>query len=193
MHQQESQAGRTGPQPGLGVLLLLLQAFAVVAEVFLHKRIGRRYLDKQAALALLVIPGFVLVWPEEDPRPLLYLLVAFALRCAVLRLQWLRRRTIDVVEHTRYSGWPAILDGRLGNRLSEPTAKSVVEPLLVFFVGAVFCELSKPLGSFGMVSAVCLLVTAKTRLTFERSRIMDLRDAQIDQRNLSEHLRRRDW
>jgi hypothetical protein len=197
MHQQGAQEPQAmQPQQAVNIVLLVLQAFAVVPEVFLHKGIGCRYLDKQAALAVLVIPGFVLVWPEEDPTGLIYLLGAYFVRCAALRLSHLRRKKIErggVVEHSRYPGWPAILDGPLGRRLTEPTAKAFVEPVLVLVTGALLCELSEPLGSFLMVSAFCLFATAKARITFERTRMMDLRDAQIDQRNMSERFRRDDW
>ena len=188
--QEMGAPQRPGAQ-GLGIVLLVIQALAASVEVFLRREIGSRYMDKQGALAVLLIPGWCLFWPEKDPRPLCWFLGAYLVMCARVRFTSLRRRLRGEEGHTRYNGWPRILSLPLLRRLSEAKAKAVVEPLLVIGTGALVMNSNPPLGSY-LVAAGCGLGLAHGAIEArERTRLMDMSDAVIDQRNLAERFRRR--
>lgn len=189
--QPPAQQGR-GPSV-LQAVWLVASAFAVTLEVFLRREMGSRYLDRQAAAAVLLIPGFGLFFPERDLRPLMWFLGAYLLACSVVRARSLRRRFRGEEEHSRYSGWPVVLRLPLVRRLREARAKAIAEPLLVWIAGGLTLAASVPLGAYLMTAALCLLLCEGMRRGYDAQRLMDMKDALSDQRRLAERFRRRPW
>lgn len=181
-----------GP-PAINAVWLVASAFAVTVEVFLRREMGSRYLERQAALAVLLIPGFGLFFPEEDLRPLLWFLGAYLAACTVVRVRSLRRRFRGEEEHSRYNGTPIILRWPLLRRLTEARAKMTVEPALVWLAGGLTMNASVPLGAYVMVCAFCLMLCDGMRRAFDAQRDMDLKDQLSDQRRMAERFRRQRW
>ena len=52
----------------------IVESWAVSVEVFLRREFGWNYIGAKGAAVLLLVPMFMLLWPEHDPRPLLWFL-----------------------------------------------------------------------------------------------------------------------
>jgi len=161
--------------------------------VFLRREIGSRYLGRQAAAAVLLIPGFALFFPEHELRPLLWFLGFYLFACSVVRARSLRRRLRGEEEHTRYCGWPVLLRLPLVRRLSEARVKAYVEPACVWIAGGLVLAVNVPLGAYLMTTALCLLLCEGMRRGYDAQRFMDVKDALSDQRRMAERFRRRPW
>jgi hypothetical protein len=167
------------------VLLAVAAAYAFTVEVFLHRRMGAAAAGMQAVLALVIIPAHVAMFPEHDPRPLLCLLPAYLGACFCSRTGVLLRERRGDYEHSRYTGWPWLMNFGWARRIGEKGVKTVVEPLLVAGLGGLTLEFNQPLGSYWLVAALCLLMKAgvDNRSLAERSSYM--RDLAIEHRYFS--------
>jgi len=187
--QQGSQPPAGSVPQAVNVIALVVQSLAVTVEVFIRRRMGSRYLDRQAAVALLLIPGFGLLWPEHDLEPLMWFLAAFLVATTLVRIRSLRRRFRGEEEHSRYNGWPVILSWPVFRRLSEAKAKALAEPFLAFGVGGVTTNVSVPLGAYLMAAAFGLMFSDGMLRAFEQQRLLDLKDQLADQRRIAERFR----
>lgn len=158
--------------------------------MFLRRRIGSRYLQLPATAALLLIPGWGLLWPQFDLRPLIGFLCAYIAACAVVRATSLRRRFLGAESHSRYNGWPAILSVPPFRAAREETAKGLLEPLFVLAAGIAIARANVPLGSFLCVAALGLLAVNGFLNAYQNRRAMDIRDSLHDQRTLADRVRR---
>ncbi len=168
-------------------LQFVAESWAVSVEVFLRREFGWNYIGAKGAAVLLLIPMFMLLWPEHDLRPLLWFLVAYLAMCAVARAQAWRRRSRGDANHSFYSGWPLLMGIFRG--CSEVTVKQWFEPLLVGTVAFVIGENNVPLAAYLLGAAVCLFMSVFTREQSVRQRAAAMNDAVMEQEIIAERFR----
>jgi hypothetical protein len=189
MQQQQPSSG-PGFSQALNGLLFVSRALAVTVEVFLHRSstFGARYLGLQAAIGMILVFFFPVFWPQHDATPLLYFLAAFVAMCAAARIATVRRRFRGEHEpHSYYSGAPRLL--RQSSRMSECSFKGVVEPAIVWLVGLMVMDWSEPLGSYLVCAGVALMISVGAAVLHERVRALDMNDALIEQKQVSDRWR----
>lgn len=190
-HEQRRPDPRIGFRNFVSILVFLARTLAVSVEVFLHRSetFGERYLDLQAAAALLLIffwPAFC--EPVHDPLPMLVFLGLYLLACLTVRIAVHRRiRRGGPQQHSRYTGTPALM--KRFRRTPEIKVKCVVEPIVVFLVGSVLLGFSPPLGGYLMVASAGLFVSTSLAENCDRKRNRDLNDAYIEQTRIAERFR----
>lgn len=192
MHQEQP---RPDPQTGfrnfVSILVFIARTFAVSVEVFLHRSetFGERYLDLQAAAALLLIffwPAFC--GPMHDPLPMLIFLGLYLLACLTVRMAVHRRiRRGGPQPHSRYTGTPALM--KRFRRTPEIKVKRVVEPIVVFLAGSVLLAFSPPLGGYLMIASAGLFISTSLAENYDRQRLRDLNDAYLEQSRVAERFR----
>lgn len=172
----------------VGLIALVARGFAVTVELFLHRSgsFGERYPGIPGAIGFLAILFFPLFWPGVDCSVLadfflLYLGMAVWVRIRIL-LRRVRKRGHRL--HSYYNGTPRL--SWLLRSMREETIKTLVEPGLVFLVGAALFEWSPPMGSYLMTAAGGLLVSSGLAQSMERQRALDMHDSLIEQRSLVE-------
>lgn len=174
----------------VGFVALALQAFAATAEVFLrrHGTFGERYLGARSLLGAALIFLFPVFWPDHDPAPMLGFLCVYLSACASARVGVLRRvRRGGPQPHSLYSGTPWLM--RFTGRLNEVTVKGIVEPILVFLIGAFMLPVSEPLGMFLIIASAGVMGSVQLAIGEERQRAIEMNDAYIDQREAADRLR----
>ena len=159
---------------------IVVRALAVTVEVFLHVRIGARYIGLQALVAIPGIVIFSMFWHGHDVRPLWNFLVVFMLMAFAHRLDAFRRQNLGSVEHSRYSGYPWLL-AKSKAHLEGPM-KQVLEPVLTAVGGVWVTEWNQPLGMYLVVAAIGLFLSNSMNKAWETVQSMDLQDAICDQR-----------
>ena len=77
----------------------------------------------------------------------------------------------------------------------EATARNIVEPIVCIGFGLVLCTVSEAMGRFVMFGFVSLLAQRAIESQINMNRVRRMRDAQIEQRYLSDlfHGRRDDF
>ena len=154
---------------------------------FLRTRFGSRYLGTNAALGLATIFFFILCWPHDDPRPLLYFLVWYVGMCAFHRIHGIARARRGDVEHSLYSGTPRLL--RFFPCFGELTVKRFIDPAVVLFAGWVTTHFSEPLGCYFILSAVGMFLQASVAQAFTRVLTQNSIDSMIEARQHAERVR----
>lgn len=176
-------------------LAYLAQVLETSVVVFLRRGFGRRYLGGHAAAVLVLVPLYSLLWEGHDPRPLFVFLGLYLLACVWARLgiTWRRIRGRDTV-HSYYSGTPPFMGARfLGARISERTAKGVIDPLCVAAIGLWLMQFSEPLGWYLVLAAGGLMASVRMAVAHQQKRVLDMRDAYLSQRSVAEQFRREGW
>jgi hypothetical protein len=163
---------------------------ATSAEVFLRRGFGERYFGLQAAAVLLAVPLYGLLWEGHDLSLLMLFLALYIAAWCTARIGITRRRIAGAIEHSQYGGWPVLLSARPFRGMSELTAKRLVEPLFVLASGVGVAQVDPPLGSYLMLAAGGMAVSVRLAFGYQRARLVDMRDAFIEQKNLMERFRR---
>lgn len=185
MNPQQGDSRMERLKNAIGWIAFISGTLAVSVEVFLHRRLGARYLGLQAAAVILLVPLYSLFWEGHDVAPLAQFLAVYLVMCFFHRIgNAARSRRGGAQEHTRYTGYPRLM--RLLPRTSERTVKLVIEPIIVFLVGTFTLPASEPLGSYLMLASAGLIVSTHLSAGYERTRALDMHDASIDQRQLAE-------
>lgn len=181
--------GRTPPQirPGLtfnGWLIVIVEAFSFSVEAFLRRGFGCRYIDRQAALAPMLMSLFVVLSPPDDQAPMLCFLLAYLVMAAWqwTLARWRLLRGDD--EHSRYSGWPRCLRAHLAHR--EHRIKKYFEPFAVICISGLIGEHSPCMAAYLAVSAACLFVSGQRAEGWMRRRVIDMNDAVVEQQHVAE-------
>jgi hypothetical protein len=169
------------------IFALILFILAVSTEVFLRKGFGPRYFGLQSALAALAIPFFTIFFPHDDPRPLMWFLMAYLGMCLLCRIGTMACTARGLHCHSRYNGRPLLC--RVLPWMSEVAIKRSVEPAVVLVAGLLIAEWNLPLGSYLMLSAFGLAATAFLIEAHERQRSMDMLDGYLDQTVIAERFR----
>lgn len=191
MHQSQPQDGSQQVLRSMNGVLFIARSLAASVELFLHdpRTIGERYMGLQAGAALLIMVFWPAFWSGHDAGPMLGLLLAFLVLCAVARAgAVMRARRGGVREHSFYTGRPWLMPRR--GRIGETSIKGALEPALVFIAGKLAMSANAPLGGYLMLAAFGLFVSVQTTLIAERRRVLDLHDASIDQRRIMEQWQR---
>lgn len=179
----------------LGWVHFFARALAMSVELFLHqgKSFGERYLGPQGVVAGAIMFFFPVFWPEDDPEPMLWFLAAYLVLWMGAKVGIARRiRKGEPEEHSYYTGRPRLL--RLTGGRAEMQIKSSLEPALAFIAGMVICGVNPPLGSYLMLAGVGLGISVTAIVQRDRMRVIDMNDAMLEQRRLSEQWRRdRRW
>lgn len=189
MHQAPNQ-GPPDVKASIGWLLFFCRALAASVEVFLHRTgtFGERYLGPQVGIALLFLLFYPVFWQGHNIEPVMLFLGVFLGMCVVIRARTQRRRARGGPQpHTLYGGYPRL--ARIAGKIGEPTIKSKLEPLLVWLTGLLVSEINRPLGAYLMLAAFGLAISVHAVLSLERKRALDMHDALIDQRGVTERFR----
>jgi len=177
-----------GESNKLNWLSVVPEAWAISVQVFTHRRFGARYLGLQAAVVILLVPVYCMLWQHADLRPMFLYLVAYLLMCLLARLDGgLRRLRGELPIHSRYCGYPRLM--KLCPRLSEITVKRFIEPLLVFLGGVFTLHVNQPLGFYWMVGAFCMFGQASQADAWAREQATNMHDAVLDQQEVAERFR----
>lgn len=187
--QQQQNRGLSDFRTAMGWLAFICRSLAVSVEVFIHRDLGIRYLGLQAfaaAVFIFVYPGF---WPGYDLRPMAWYLLIYLLCCVAHSMDARRRAKRGGPQpHSYYTGLPLVM--RFTGRLfSEITIKRIIEPLMVFVIGALVMKGSEPLGKWLMLAAAGLLGSVNLSVGYEQTRARDMNDAAIESRQLAERFR----
>ncbi len=188
--REPSQPGWTPIQDSkqaANVLVFVARALASPVEVFLRKRFGCRYFGVASLGGLVAVPMWMLFWPQDDPRPimgfwLLYLVMQLRAR---LESMWMMHR--GNIMHSRYNGSSRL--ARVFPKCSESTIKGGVEPAIVCIIGVLLMTVSEPLGSYLVVAGISLALTNSVIEAVDRVQAIEMHDAFIEQRALSERFR----
>ncbi len=179
--QQESE------KAGLQLAMFFIQTWAASIEVFIHHRFGKRALGPQAAAVVLLVPAWIMAWPQEDPRPMLCFLVAYLFRCAANRLEYAIWRKPYL--HTLYNGWPWVKHLKIFDSVPEMRVKGIIEPIIVLGIGCMMIQVSPPLGMFLNGAACCAMIKTgymKKRLDIQAE---DMRNLVIEQQCVADRFR----
>ncbi len=171
-------------------VVFISRALAVSVEVFLHqgRTFGERYLGIRAFVALVIIFFYPIFWEGHDAQPLVWYLVSYIVMCGGARSAVAaRRRRGEAAEHSYYTGRPRVM--RFARGATEAQIKAVTEPFFVMIAGAIVWTMNAPLGSYLLLAGVGLRVSVNATLRQERSRVLDMNDALIDQRHITEQWR----
>lgn len=165
------------------------QVLEISVAVFLRRGFGRRYLGTQAALVVPLILLYSAFWEGHDVTPLFMFLGLYV--CG-----WLanskEKAGKDEMVHSRYTGTPELLRIRVfRGRLSEQTAKRVVEPLIVCLVGVCTLSHSEPLGTYLILAGIGTMISVGLTIAHEEKMLMETRDAYLAQQNIAERFRDR--
>ncbi len=168
------------------VLMFAAQTFSAPVEVFLRVKFGRNYFGIPTCLALFAIPMWMLLWPGEDPRPILVFWCLFVLMQARARFESWRMVARGEHVHGRYNGWPRI--GRFFPNAPELKLKEY-EGYLVIGAGAACLAFSLPLGSFLALAGICLLLCGSVIESAARARALRMQDAFLEQEQFAARFR----
>lgn len=169
------------------LLAILIAALAATVEPMLRTRFGRSYFGVPAAIGFFAVPMWMLLWPGEDPRPILWFWGLFFVAQLRARIEQFVLAARGYQQHSRYNGRPLLRV--VFRRMSECRIKGAVEPVVVIGAGACLLEVSEPLGSFLITSGTCLALTVSMIESRERARAQAIRDAWIEQEQLVERVR----
>jgi len=179
---------------GFSWFALLCQVLETSVIVFLRRGFGCRYLGGQAAAVIPVVFVYYLFCKGQDIRPLFCFLGLFLLACLKARIGTLLAERRGDVVHSYYSGTPSVMQWPVfRGRLSESTAKRLVDPLSVLLLGIACLPYSEPLGSYLMVAAGACWISVMLATGYQKERVLNARDAYISQRDDAEQFRRGNW
>ncbi|MBL9084249.1 MAG: hypothetical protein JNK76_20785 [Planctomycetales bacterium] len=173
---------------GLTALRLVRECWAASVELFLHRNFGPRYLAAWSGGGILLIPIYGFFWMGHDLRPLsafylIYVGMFVYARVAGL-LRWWRG---GAEEHSFYTGTPRL--AKYFPKLREQTIKHYVEPLLLIGLAYLVGNHNPPFCFYLIGAAICLFFRVDLAVADQRRRAMEMHDAVIDQRHVTERFR----
>ncbi len=177
------QGGNNDPfnvRTGVNLLALAANGYATTMTPFLRRGFGSEALGINGIVAALII--LVYAGATHCPEMITFFWVWLGF-VAYQRIYGLNLRRQGHVVHSRYAGWPEV---GLRFTKSAKIARQVVEPLVCLVAGAVLFLYSEPLGRFVMLGPIGLLVSQGIDGQVMKSRLTALRDAEIEQRHLSD-------
>lgn len=172
---------------GANFIVLAAQVLASPIEVFLRTRFGSRYFGIPSAIAILALPLWSVLWPREDPRPLLIFWGLYILMQLRARIEGVRMVARGDHVHSRYNGRPRL--ARFFRKMPEQKIKVVTEPVVVCLIGFLMLPMSESLGSYLMAAAFASGLLNSTIDAVDRARTVELNDAWIEQQSLADRFR----
>ena len=174
---------------GFAVLRLLCRTFAKSVEPILHTGLGARYMGPGALLVIPLALIFGILWPDQDPRPLLGFLGGWFFAVFCNRVSgWRTRARGESPPHSYYNGTPRL--SRWLPRISEWTMKRVIEPAIVAFAAVAVGGWNRPLSSYLWCCSASLVITLAMHDLNQQYRTQDAYDALIEQRIFRERFDR---
>jgi hypothetical protein len=170
---------RTSMQIGF----LIARSYATTIEIFLHKGFGRRYFGLNAIVGAFILFACSLLLEEWDTTWLKMYLLFYVMYLFIHLLVPDRDRG----QHSYYAGYPLLLPQR--SRVSEYAFKRYYEPLFVAMFGGLVWFFNAPLGGYLIGAGWALNVVNSMGRVADRNRVLDLRDAVIEQQIVSEEFR----
>lgn len=177
----------------VGWSTLVAQILAMSVHPMLRTTFGARYFDFRAGIAVVVILLFSAFWREHDPYWLYGFAFAFMFTCAMARKRVHERAKRGEHQHSYYSGWPLLCRMWPFRRWRERTVKGIAEPLLVAGIAGLILQMNQPLGVYLLWCAAAMRLTQKLAEGYERTRMLDMRDAYLEQQHAAERFRSNDW
>lgn len=172
----------------MNLAMWLIHICATPIEVFLHRFPGVRYPGVPGALVLIFVPIFSLFWPQDDPRPLMWMLGAYLVIVIGNRIEAVSRAKRGLNNaHSYYDGFPAFCFAF--PKLSERTAKAIVEPLLVMLAGLLCTEWNAPFGWYLIWGGLSLRTVNHFAQQSVNHQVLDLHDAMVGQQLVAEWYR----
>jgi hypothetical protein len=169
----------------LGILYGLCNIHCTTFTVFLHYGFGSEALGFPGMFALILL----FFCMAGDPR-MMYWLVAFLVTLVIQRLITVSMLRRGCELHSLSNGWPLI--AKLLPFVRKRTSLIVIEVLLCFLAGACMMGTSEFIGKYLMLGGVSLFVRTVIEESVARRRVQRMRDAELEQRWLSERFRARD-
>lgn len=170
-----------------GIAMLVARSIAAPLEPFLRSRFGSRYFGLPSLIGLFTILFWCVLWPGEDPTPMVWFWWLFIAVQLLARLESIGPAARARPVHTRYNGRPRVAS--VFRKTPERTLKARHEPWLVIAIGLTVLGLSLPLGSYLIAAGFCLAVCAGVSEAAERAVALQLHDAWIEQQLLAERFR----
>lgn len=170
----------TDSRLALNWVVFLITVYATSVEVFLRKRMGRRFLGWQAVAVIPVVMVHASFCQPRRPDGLILFLGLYLIMCVCQRIGMLITAWRGRVVHSRYNGFPLCLPEN--GRWDEVQFKRWGDPLVVAFIGfVVTSELDRPLGMYLLGAALALHLQGWLIQFYESTQRLDLRDAAIEQ------------
>jgi hypothetical protein len=192
MHQQPPPVDRIQESKNfLSWVHFIARALAMSVELFLHRggSFGQRYLGPQGLVAAAIMFVFPVFWPQSDPMPLMWMLITYLALWMLAKGRIAARRAKgDTEVHSYYTGRPRLMRSTGGR--GEIRIKRTLEPALVMVTGMVVLGVNEPLGAYLLLAGVGLGISVNASLQQERMRALDMQDALMEQRWITELWRR---
>jgi hypothetical protein len=165
----------------------LIRGGAVTVEVFLHRRMGIRYVTGFGSLGILIMSAYFALLPLNHAGPFFIYMLAFGVTWLLTIVEtWLRFWRRDS-EHSLFRGFPRLLRRELAYK--EYRAKQFGEPVLVGCAGYFAFQWNGPLGVYWMFAAACLFLSSAAERRWETRDAMMLHDAALEQQNRARRFR----
>jgi hypothetical protein len=175
---------------GYAVIQWLARGCANTVEVFLHKRMGHRYLGIHSLVPLLIMFVYAGYWASEgyDVAPISAFIFIYAVALTFAMAGCAYRRFRGGGEHSRYNGLPRFF--KPNSTKKEMRIKEVYEPLMAIAGGLFLADLySPPLGLWFVLAGVCLGGVNSQLRQIQSNQNWDLQDVMIEQRFRMEEAR----
>lgn len=174
-------------QMTLAWVLLVVRMLIAPVVVWTRRGFGDSYFGFPAFFALVFIPLWGTFFPDASPLPLMVFWFGYIAMLAVARYGMFRRWLRGEIEHRLYNGYSRL--HRLFPNMDETTMKATVEPAAVFITGLLLLAISQPVGMYLAFAAIGIAIDTRIITMQERARLLDLTDAAIEQRQLTEQFR----
>jgi hypothetical protein len=177
MDEQQGAQSNNPPfhelRQNVNALIGICQIVSRLVEVFLRVpgSWGERFASFQMLGSWVLAFFWVAFYPQEEPRPMMWLVLAATGMLLVHRIVGVWRRRWGREVHSRYPG-----DSLVGG----PTRECV----LLAIASVVALAFNKPLGAYLTVSSICFWVSQAWQQAADKARIRNLRDLRIDQQNV---------
>jgi len=173
-------------QNAASFLVLAAQALAAPVEVCIRTKFGSRYFGVPSFLGFLIVPMWMLFWPESDSQPIFIFWCFYVLMQIRARIESMVLVARGKVVHSRYNGWPRL--AVIFKKKSEKKLKEL-EPWLVIACGLLTLAFSEPLGSYLIVAGVALMCNGWVIESVERARAIQIHDALLEQQQMAQRVR----
>lgn len=183
---QQQQNDRQDMKGGFNLVYVILHGFATSVTPFTRTGFGQEAFGISSIVALLLMIGFGSFGNSYAMWVFLWLWVLAVLRQRVTQMQ---NRKKGVICHSRYQGYPW-LAFKLFPRIKDEGNAKGAEAFLVMSIGALlgYC-LDPALGWFLALGGIGTLCIEAFAAEVMKRRLQDMRDAEIEQRDLAERFR----
>jgi hypothetical protein len=180
------QPGQERKSDPLGILYALCNIHCTTFTVFLRYGFGSEALGFPGLFALILL----FICMAGDPRMMLWLM-AFFVALVIQRIITFAMLRRGYELHSMDSGWP--LPMNLLPFIKKKTTAIALEAATCFLVGTILVSVSPFIGKYLIVGCFSLIVRTAIEQSILKRRIQRMRDAELEQRWLTERFRARDY